>query len=444
MVTVAQSGDLSALLQANGIAMADAAKVVVALTPLVDVAHLKSGDKVRLAFAPADAVPPPATPVPIAAPAAPARPPKLVRTSVYQDGAHLATVARTDSDSFIRADEPSTPLDSVAATAAPAAPAATTGGAPRIYDAVYATALQQQIPKPLVDQLVRIFAFDIDLTAGISPGDAMEVFHSLPDPTDASAGDPEILFASLTLGGVTKRFYRYRTMDDGAVDYYDEQGQSAKKFLLRKPIVGGEITSNFGYRIHPILGTRILHTGVDYAADRLTPIFAAGDGVIETAGYDTGGYGNYIVIKHTNGYETLYGHQTKFAAGMAAGVRVHQGQVIGYVGSTGLSTGPHVHFEMRINGTPVDPLRVRLPNGRELGGDVLTAFETERMRIDNLIGLPPTPASRPAVDRHELAPPEQERTHCVEDWSAAGAAGAVLPSCPVYPGHPRLVSWRPG
>jgi murein DD-endopeptidase MepM/ murein hydrolase activator NlpD len=124
----------------------------------------------------------------------------------------------------------------------------------------------------------------------------------------------------------------------------------------------------------------------------MTPIFAAGDGVVEQAGVN-GGYGNFVLIKHTNGYETGYGHQTKFAAGIKPGVKVHQGQIIGYVGSTGLSTGPHVHFEIRINGTPVDPLRVRLPNGRTLSGDVLTAFEAERTRIDNLLGLSETAAA---------------------------------------------------
>ena len=153
-----------------------------------------------------------------------------------------------------------------------------------------------------------------------------------------------------------------------------------------------EITSGFGYRVHPILGERILHTGVDYATDRMTPIFAAGDGIVEEADVN-GGYGNFILIKHNNGYETGYGHQTKFAAGIKPGVIVRQGQVIGYVGSTGLSTGPHVHFEIRINGTPVDPLRVRLPNGRMLSGDVLTAFETERSRIDNLLGLDTMPTA---------------------------------------------------
>ena len=137
-----------------------------------------------------------------------------MRASIYQDTAHFATVARDDNDAFVRADEPPTPITAVVADARPDTPAV--GGVfPRIYDAVYATALAQQMPKALVDQLIRILAFDVDLQAHIGPGDSMEVFHSLPDPTDKDVGDPEILFASLTLGGVTKRFYRYRTADDG-------------------------------------------------------------------------------------------------------------------------------------------------------------------------------------------------------------------------------------
>ena len=130
---------------------------------------------------------------------------------------------------------------------------------------------------------------------------------------------------------------------------------------------------------------RILHTGVDYAAPRGTPILAAGNGVIEKAGPNSG-YGNLIVVKHTNGYETYYGHQSAFAKGIRPGVRVHQGQVIGYVGSTGLSTGPHLHFEIRVNGSPVDPLRIRLPRGRVLDNEMLVSFERERQRIDDLLG----------------------------------------------------------
>jgi murein DD-endopeptidase MepM/ murein hydrolase activator NlpD len=269
------------------------------------------------------------------------------------------------------------------------------GGMPKLYDAVYETALEQQVPAPLIDQLIRIFAFDVDFQTRITPGDAIEVFHSLPDTQDRDAGDPEILFASLTLGGVNKRFYRFRTADDGVIDYYDDEGRSAKKFLMRKPMGAGIIRSGFGWRIHPILGYRRLHGGVDYAAPKGTPIFAAGNGVVEKAGRSSG-YGNLTLIKHTNGYETAYGHQSAFAKGVVPGARVRQGQIIGYVGSTGLSTGPHLHFEIRVNAKAVDPLRIRLPRGRVLQTELLNNFEHERDRINALLGAPP-PNAAPKV-----------------------------------------------
>jgi murein DD-endopeptidase MepM/ murein hydrolase activator NlpD len=211
------------------------------------------------------------------------------------------------------------------------------------------------------------------------------VLHSLADPADKEVGEPEVLFASLDLAGTAKRLYRFRTPDDGIVDYYDEDGRSAKKFLIRKPVTDGRLTSSFGWRRHPILGRVILHAGIDYASPGGTPILAAGNGIIEKAGRSSG-YGNLTVLRHTNGYETIYGHQSRFAPGMVPGARVRQGQVIGYVGSTGLSTGPHLHYEIRINDKPVDPLRIRLPRGRVLAGDYLNAFEHERERIDALLG----------------------------------------------------------
>ena len=296
-----------------------------------------------------------------------------IRVSIYDDGAHQATVARADDNSFVRADEPSLDEDTFADNGEGAP--VESGGMPHVYEALYETALEQQIPKSLINELVRMFAFDVDFQARVSPGDALEVFHSMPDPADKEARDGEVLYASLTLGGITKRFYRYRTGDDGVVDYYDEEGKSAKKFLMRKPMSLGIIRSGFGWRVHPILGYRRLHTGVDYAAPRMTPIMAAGNGIVEKAG-PTSGYGNFVLIRHTNGYETGYGHQTSFAKGIVPGARVRQGQIIGYVGSTGLSTGPHLHFEIRVNGSPVDPLRIRLPRGRVLEGELPRRLRT--------------------------------------------------------------------
>ena len=156
------------------------------------------------------------------------------------------------------------------------------------------------------------------------------------------------------VGGETKKYYRFQTPDDGVVDYYDETGKSAKKFLVRKPVNNAIMRSGFGGRRHPILGYVKMHTGVDWATAYGTPIFASGNGVVEKVGLE-GGYGKYIRIKHNNGYETAYGHMSAFAKGMEAGKRVRQGQVIGFVGSTGLSTGPHVHYEILVNGRFVDP-----------------------------------------------------------------------------------------
>ena len=153
----------------------------------------------------------------------------------------------------------------------------------------------------------------------------------------------------------------------GLVDYYDETGKSAKKFLVRKPVLAGIMRSGFGLRRHPILGYTKMHTGVDWAAPSGTAIYASGNGVVEKAGLESG-YGKYIRIRHNNGYETAYGHMTAFARGVDEGTRVRQGQVIGFVGSTGLSTGSHLHYEILVNGRFVDPMRIKLPRGRVLEG----------------------------------------------------------------------------
>ncbi|MEJ0013849.1 MAG: M23 family metallopeptidase [Bauldia sp.] len=391
IVAVSKAENLRAVFQDNAITGDDADEIIAALSQLVDVSRLRPGQKIRIAFATdptTSALDTPDSDADVGldsdgkAPQSVLRP---IRVSIYENGAHQATVARADNNVFVRADEPSSTPELLAS--AEPEPPVPEGGPPKLYDAVYQTALEQQVPAPLIDDVIRAFAYDVDFTQRVSPGDSLEIFHSMPDPTDTEAGDGEILYASLTLGGVQKRLYRYRTDDDNVVDYYDEDGHSAKKFLVRKPLTATNvrISSQFGWRVHPILGYRILHAGVDYAVARGTPILAAGNGVIERAG-PSKGYGNFTLIKHNNGYETAYGHQTAFAKGIVPGVSVRQGQIIGYVGSTGLSTGPHLHFEIRVNGKPVDPLRIRLPRGRVLEGDYLAGFEKERQRIDTLLG----------------------------------------------------------
>ncbi|MCC6775747.1 MAG: M23 family metallopeptidase [Hyphomicrobiales bacterium] len=254
----------------------------------------------------------------------------------------------------------------------------------RLYQSIYETALRNAVPRPVIEDLIRIYSYDVDFQRKVQPGDSFEVLYAGEEETSGDHGKTEVLFALLTTGGETRRFYRYQTTDDNVVDYYDESGKSAKKFLVRKPVSDGNLTSGFGGRSHPILGYAKMHTGVDWAAPMGTPIFAAGNGVVEKAGLE-GGYGKYIRIRHTNGYETAYGHMSGFARGMEPGKRVRQGQVIGYVGSTGLSTGAHLHYEISINGRFVDPMKIKLPRGRVLDGTLLAGFDQERTRLDTMM-----------------------------------------------------------
>jgi murein DD-endopeptidase MepM/ murein hydrolase activator NlpD len=254
----------------------------------------------------------------------------------------------------------------------------------RLYQSIYETELRNHVPRAVIDDLIRIYSYDVDFQRKVQPGDSFEIFFAGEDENANDNSKNEVLYALLTTGGETRKFYRYQTTDDNVVDYYDETGKSAKKFLVRKPVSDGTITSGFGGRNHPILGYTKMHTGVDWGSAMGTPIFAAGNGTIEKADWE-GGYGKYIRIRHANGYETAYGHMSGFARGMEAGKKVRQGQVIGYVGSTGLSTGAHLHYEILINGRFVDPMKIKLPRGRVLESTLLAGFDQERTRLDNMM-----------------------------------------------------------
>ena len=259
------------------------------------------------------------------------------------------------------------------------------GSGVRLYQSIYETALRNNVPNPVIEELIRIYSYDVDFQRKVQPGDSFDVLYSDDENTE---GRNEVRYASLTVGGETKRYYHYQTADDGTYDYYDETGKSAKKFLVRKPVPIGIMRSGFGERNHPLLHYMKMHTGVDWAAPFGTPIFAAGNGAIEEIGLK-GGYGKYVRIRHANGYETAYGHMTAFARGLNVGSRVRQGQVIGFVGSTGLSTGSHVHYEILINDRFVDPMTVKLPRGRVLDGTSLAVFEKGREQLDALMAQVP-------------------------------------------------------
>lgn len=257
------------------------------------------------------------------------------------------------------------------------------GSGVRLYQSIYETALRHQVPRPVIETLIRVYSYDVDFQRKVKPGDSFDILYAGDDESPGGETKADVLFASLTIGGEAKKFYRFQTPDDGVVDYYDETGKSAKKFLVRKPVGDGIMRSSFGVRRHPILGYSKMHTGVDWAAPLGTPIYAAGSGTVERVGWESG-YGKYVRIRHANGYETAYGHMTAFARSTQAGARVRQGQVIGFVGSTGMSTGAHLHFEVLVNGRFVDPMRIRLPRGRVLENAVLSQFERERERIENM------------------------------------------------------------
>ena len=310
-----------------------------------------------------------------------------VRVIVADDDGIDAVAALSDTGRYVPVDASNVDSE-VADSGGDNSPDAAPATAVSLYQSVYETALRNNIPRPIIDNMVRIYSYDVDFQRKVRPGNSFEVMYGGDEDAPAPNSRNDVLYASLTLDGDTKKLYRFRSPEGGHTDYYDPMGKSAKKFLVRKPVPDGRITSGFGLRRHPLIGIVKMHTGVDWAAPTGTPIYAAGNGVIEKEGWESG-YGKFILLRHNNGYETAYGHMSAFARNTHEGVHVRQGQVIGFVGSTGLSTGSHVHFEIRINGRFVDPMRVKLPQGRELHGTELAAFEQERHRLDALIARKP-------------------------------------------------------
>lgn len=255
--------------------------------------------------------------------------------------------------------------------------------AAQIDDSLYLAAQRAGVPAEIILELIRLYSFDVDFQRDIQPADSFEVLYEsqyLENGELAQNGD--ILYARLTVGGTALPLYRYST-SDGLTDYFNEKGHSVRKALMKTPIDGARLSSRFGKRRHPILGYTKIHRGVDFAAPRGTPIMAAGRGTVEVAGWN-GGYGRYIRIRHNGRYKTAYAHLTRIASGVKPGKRVRQGQVIGYVGSTGRSTGPHLHYEVHADGRQINPLGLKLPSGRKLSGNELARFQEERVRLDGV------------------------------------------------------------
>jgi len=314
---------------------------------------------------------------------------KIIRASIYRNTRHLITVALDDKGRFVAGSEPPM-LDAIATAFEDNSFAPPAGqNLPRVYDGIYRASLSYGMTMDMTALIIKLLASNVDFQAQLKPSDYLEAFFSVADSNGQATEDSELLYVNARFGDTLTRFYRFQDPEDGTIDYFDQDGKSIRQFLLRNPVPNGIFKSGFGMRRHPILGFARMHTGVDWAAPRGTAIIAAGNGTVEKAGWDSGGYGNQTIVRHANGYESSYNHQSAIAKGIVPGAKVRQGQVIGWVGTTGESTGPHLHYELIVNGTKVDPLRIRLPGGKSLQGDALAKFEDERKRIDTLLNNQP-------------------------------------------------------
>ncbi|EJF88004.1 M23 family metallopeptidase [Bartonella rattimassiliensis] len=329
----------------------------------------------------------------------------LVRVSIYQGMYHVLTIALNDKGQFIESAEPkmSKALKTAFQNGIPHS-YINSAQLPTAYDALYNALLSHNISQSLSHRLIRLLSTNIDMKSRITPNDQIEIFYAIPQSDKeiqnnkknvkakepSKNTDPEIRYISATFGNTTYKYYRYQ-LKDGSVDYYDSEGKSSKPFLLRKPTPNGIFGSPFGPRKHPILGYVRMHTGVDWVAPKGSPIIAVGDGIVTKVGV-TGGYGNHTEIQHANGYVSSYAHQSRYAPEIKPGVKVRQGQIIGYVGTTGLATGPHCHFEIIVNGVKVDPMRIRIPDSKALTNQDLQIFLQEKNNIDTLINSPITPS----------------------------------------------------
>jgi murein DD-endopeptidase MepM/ murein hydrolase activator NlpD len=257
------------------------------------------------------------------------------------------------------------------------------GGA--IDSSLYLAAMQAGIPADVVVDLIRMFSYKVDFQRDLHPGDKFEVYYDYyytPDGQPAKYG--AISYAMMTLDGKEIPMYRFQPNPDEPAEYFDSKGESAKGLLMKTPVDGARISSGFGSRFHPILGYTRMHKGVDFAVPTGTPVMAAGAGTIQFMGRASG-YGNFVKISHGNGYSTDYGHLSRFAPGMRTGARVRQGQVFAYSGMTGIATGPHLHYEILVNNVQVNPLKVKMAQGRQLAGRLLDTFRAKRLEIDKMI-----------------------------------------------------------
>ena len=376
-----QRGDtLSGLLVDEGASLEDAQAVTAALSPVFDPSDLRGGQSVTLVFLTSGAN---------------EAPPVLTSLSFKPSVERDIHVVRAEDGSY-RAEETVKALKPVGARAQGT-----------IQGSLYQSAKDAGVPDGVIVEMIRVYSHAVDFQREIRAGDSFDVlFTTYADESGEILKSGAIDFVQLTLSGQTKPLYRFTSSEDQTTDYYTPEGKSGKRLLMRTPVDGARLTSGFGMRRHPILGYSKMHKGVDFAAPTGTPIMAAGSGTIKFARW-FGSYGNYVRIAHVNKYETAYAHMSRFAPGIREGTRVRQGQVIGYVGTTGRSTGAHLHYEVMANASQINPMDVRLPTGTTLAGTDLPAFKAHVARVNGILdnwGQAPALVAQGEILRAKLLP----------------------------------------
>lgn len=358
--TLRRGETLAELLVSQSVDYAEAHRAITALKKEFNPRSLKAGQPIELTLASPETE----------------ETARLQALTIHQDAIHQVKVQRDDSGAFVASShkKPLTPHLKLA------------GGT--ITNSLFETGYANGIPDGILAQLVKAYSYDVDFQREIRRGDQLEVlFESLKTEDGQVVDHGKIVYAKLKLRGEPLTIYHYETQD-GESGFFNEKGESVIRALLKTPVNGARISSGFGKRHHPILGYTRMHKGTDFAASTGTPIYAAGDGRVVFAGRN-GGYGNFIKIRHNSTYSTAYAHLHRFRKGVRKGSRVKQGEVIGYVGTTGRSTGPHLHYEVHKNGRQVNPMKEKFDAGKKLEGQELLAFKSEMTKIKQQVASMP-------------------------------------------------------
>ena len=387
------SGDtLAGVLEDTGVPSADANAAIAALAKIYELRNARAGQSFTVTFdsspetAAATANAPAASintatagtdddsgPDSIVIPVATAQLGRLLSISFSPSVEHDITVARQADNSFVATDVVKQLVRHTHRAGA------------TIDSSLYLAATQAGIPTDVTVAMIKMFSYKVDFQRDLRPGDSFEVYYSYyytPDGQQAREGN--IDYAVMRTGGHEYAVYRYQPDPNQQPEYFDAHGESLKGMLMKTPVDGARITSGFGMRFHPVLGYTRMHKGIDFAVPVGTPVMASGSGTVKIAGRSSG-YGNYLRVDMGNGYGFAYGHLSRFALGIHPGSHVHQGEIIAYSGNTGLSTGPHLHYEILIGGVQVNPLTVKVAQGRKLTGKDLRDFLVARLHTDNVL-----------------------------------------------------------